>query len=530
MAEQLFPKLQVRRPRTVSVKFLMPFSAYEPVGRVRRPRSISQPLVPQVLIGDTPVQVQRARTIRVAFLGQMGFSPGRVLRPRTITMPGTLSVYANPEDDIRNHIDRDNKGSLREIRIDWDILFGHNHDGTETGGRQVLGAGGWLDVGGYTRQQNPEDIIVIGANDPDTRGRLDINGDRIRTRLPLFAENTGTVPTTIYDTSGNNRHSTYPTSGLTVDQPPLITGEEERAIWFNGTGFNINGLLGNLGTSFTLEYLIYPRVTATDHFLGAFSGSHLFYVYYRKGSATQLQIDSFGGVGSIIFGALSANTTYHIVLTFDAANSRVRAWVNGVRHGGEATYNGVQISTGHILTRHDGALPANATLDEFALYNGVLADVRIQAHAAGVTLGDYANQCLVDTPYLRYRLNEGADTPGRNGEFGIGPQGVVARINDDWQTAHWSGEIKAKTAAYTVLSIDGVILANAATAGFTVTLPSAVSLRRREFVIKKTDATANVVTVGTTSSQTIDGAATKTLTVQWQTLRVVSDGANWFAV
>jgi hypothetical protein len=40
----------------------------------------------------------------------------------------------------------------------------------------------------------------------------------------------------------------------------------------------------------------------------------------------------------------------------------------------------------------------------------------------------------------------------------------------------------------------------------------------------------NAVTIGTTGAQTIDGAATKTLTAQYQLLTVLSDGANWLVI
>ena len=41
---------------------------------------------------------------------------------------------------------------------------------------------------------------------------------------------------------------------------------------------------------------------------------------------------------------------------------------------------------------------------------------------------------------------------------------------------------------------------------------------------------ANAVTVGTTSSQTIDGAATYALSAQYKYVKVVSDGSHWIIV
>jgi len=38
----------------------------------------------------------------------------------------------------------------------------------------------------------------------------------------------------------------------------------------------------------------------------------------------------------------------------------------------------------------------------------------------------------------------------------------------------------------------------------------------------------NNITVGTTSSQTIDGATTKTLGAQWSSITVQSSGTSWY--
>lgn len=85
----------------------------------------------------------------------------------------------------------------------------------------------------------------------------------------------------------------------------------------------------------------------------------------------------------------------------------------------------------------------------------------------------------------------------------------------------------AKTAAYTITATDSIINCNSTSAAFAVTLPTAVGCPGRVYTIKKTDASANAVTVDTTSSQTIDGASTKVLSNQYDTITVYSDNANW---
>lgn len=100
-----------------------------------------------------------------------------------------------------------------------------------------------------------------------------------------------------------------------------------------------------------------------------------------------------------------------------------------------------------------------------------------------------------------------------------------------WHTASGGGgssalSVSSKTSAYTITTADDVILADATSGAFTVALPTAVGWSKR-ITIKKVDSSANAVTVGTTSSQTIDGQSTRLLAGQFSTITLVSDNANW---
>lgn len=63
---------------------------------------------------------------------------------------------------------------------------------------------------------------------------------------------------------------------------------------------------------------------------------------------------------------------------------------------------------------------------------------------------------------------------------------------------------------------------------FTVTLPTAVGCAGRVYVIKNSG--TGVITIDTTSSQTIDGSLTQTLSIQYECITVQSDGANWIVI
>lgn len=63
---------------------------------------------------------------------------------------------------------------------------------------------------------------------------------------------------------------------------------------------------------------------------------------------------------------------------------------------------------------------------------------------------------------------------------------------------------------------------------FTSTLPTAVGNSGYRFNLKKTSSDSNVWIINTTSSQTIDGSASITITAPQTCITVISDGVNWY--
>lgn len=91
-------------------------------------------------------------------------------------------------------------------------------------------------------------------------------------------------------------------------------------------------------------------------------------------------------------------------------------------------------------------------------------------------------------------------------------------------------KVLSKTAAYTMVLGDFTILADATTAAFTVTLPAASNIG--ELVhIKKTDSSANAVTISRAGADTIEGATTVSLANQYNSRTLVSNGtATWYVI
>ena len=146
--------------------------------------------------------------------------------------------------------------------------------------------------------------------------------------------------------------------------------------------------------------------------------------------------------------------------------------------------------------------------------------------------------------YLGYRQNDlaGLEIGGGNGsnqgfiQFGgsrvqinsIGGEPVSAAFQDG-VGLKLNGVIApsytAKSANFTATSLTSTI---DCTGTITITLPTAVGQSGRIHTIKNSG--TGIVTIATTSSQTIDGATTQSLTTQWSKINVQSTGANWIII
>jgi hypothetical protein len=86
-----------------------------------------------------------------------------------------------------------------------------------------------------------------------------------------------------------------------------------------------------------------------------------------------------------------------------------------------------------------------------------------------------------------------------------------------------------KTSAYTAV-IGDLVLVDPTGGAFTVTLPTAVGVVGQSIRVFNNTASTTAVTVATTSSQTINGSSTASMTTAHAGKEFTSDGANWVMV
>ncbi|MFD6113601.1 hypothetical protein ACFWG0_26310 [Streptomyces yangpuensis] len=89
--------------------------------------------------------------------------------------------------------------------------------------------------------------------------------------------------------------------------------------------------------------------------------------------------------------------------------------------------------------------------------------------------------------------------------------------------------VRAVSTSQTVRVIDEVLLVDASGGARVITLISAVATPNT-YTVKKIDSSGNTVTITAAGAETIDGAATKVLSSQWDKATVVPSGGNWYVV
>lgn len=107
------------------------------------------------------------------------------------------------------------------------------------------------------------------------------------------------------------------------------------------------------------------------------------------------------------------------------------------------------------------------------------------------------------------------------------PQSVSYVTTDPEATQEIWKTLSNGSVDLTVESGGVVVLADAPVGVVTITLPPADSNEDRVVIVKKTDATPNVVNIDGNGSETIDGATSVSIGTQYASYTLISDGTEW---
>lgn len=221
------------------------------------------------------------------------------------------------------------------------------------------------------------------------------------------------------------------------------------------------------------------------------------------------------------------------------ATLRITGNDNGFIDNVDVTYFQADYKGAHNLVFQSGTYGADSSLNRLLL----------NAHNVQVYAGNYdnapvptaAHEVLGSDNRVQQKVvansgqtanivewQDSANTPlvalGADGNLGIGATSPHSRLHTQ---GSFATAIASVSSAYTLTAADATVAANAVGGGFAITLPSATGIAGRLYTVKKTDASANVVTIQSSLSQTIDGAVNYALVSQWEYITVQSDGVNW---
>ena len=93
-----------------------------------------------------------------------------------------------------------------------------------------------------------------------------------------------------------------------------------------------------------------------------------------------------------------------------------------------------------------------------------------------------------------------------------------------------SAQYRNVTTTGNVVSGDYLIVADATGGAITMTLPPAALVPGRIYTFKRINSGANAVVIDPSGAETIDGAATYTLSAQWNSVTIMNNGIAWFII
>jgi hypothetical protein len=358
--------------------------------------------------------------------------------------------------------------------------------------RMRIAAGGNVGIGSYTSPAAKlvvDGTTLINTNTDNGVDKLQVNGSAIATVLK--ATGTGNNLAILNGTGTTNAYVDFQNAGTTQWRVGNDYNSGNRLFRINDVvGSRNTMVVNNLGQiGYNMPSTSFLNSVVGYQFHPTPGNSALFYYLVNNATAGMQVYNSwdFKATKNNTFGSYGATLNGDAIFQIAVAGSGNSNYTNNSgniifsQNGSVGTYTpldltlGVTNSTGTYYTailKHSGSLDLNTSLN----VNGVADNGVDKINVTGPIKGTGFRQAYV-----------------------------------------------TKTGAYTATNDDYVIDCTSGT--FTVTLPASSGRTGRILIIKNSG--AGTITVDGNGAETIDGAATYSLAVQYATVQIMSDGTNW---
>jgi hypothetical protein len=229
------------------------------------------------------------------------------------------------------------------------------------------------------------------------------------------------------------------------------------------------------------------------------------------------------------FFVLSADNSTEERITI----SQLGSWLAGtnITVSGDGRLTAVQGS----FTITDGTTPQTISAGDTITFSDS-SRINFTTSATDTVSADLVTNSVSET-YLTTSVAGSGIVGGNGSPLHVNVDNSTVEINSDTLRVKDDGITEAKllrvvvtdTTTSSMADTEDVSLVNAAGGAVTLTLPS-VTNSGRIVTVKKTDSSSNLVTVQRAGGATIDGATTKILYSQYESISLISDGTNWHII
>lgn len=228
----------------------------------------------------------------------------------------------------------------------------------------------------------------------------------------------------------------------------------------------------------------------------------------------------------------STSTTGHIC-TFTYANNILNDTVTNVQSSATYEFFSSSYSGSNIVTLNNSArwLLIGTSIALYKFTGGAFAQQVILFRGDGSVVQNNTFSSTNAQIYIDIigSVNQNlANYPATHSGFTVGV-GVYLGLTNVSALNYYAQTKAVADSPYTLTSEVGYLRCNAVGGNMTVNLPAAIG-NGRLVTIKKIDASANTVTIDGSGAETIDGAATKVLTTQWQVIQFIDAAAGLWEI
>jgi hypothetical protein len=305
--------------------------------------------------------------------------------------------------------------------------------------------------------------------------------------------------------------SSYATTSCTAVSYPFLVTQASSSVGTQAIMTNLDDvdassgckvqLQGNAGSTVLGRY----NQGTTPYGLLAANSSWL----YTNGAIMSLMVDSAAGVMNL--GVGSAITVPQLLINN-----------NGIIMSGSVAYNYTEVSSTYTAANTDGTINAtsgtfNITLPFTSTTKGRVYIIKNTGTGVVTVLPGFSTQTIDGLSAYPLAQNQSITiiSNGHNGSWLV--------------TAKSTPLVTTTLVSYSILTTDNTILVNSAASGTTMTLPAASNALGNIFNIKKIDSSVNAVTISAVSGN-IDGVSNKIISIQYDSVSVVSDGSNYYLI